>query len=1031
MSLDDHVVRKHPDFISSITNKLRECTNVPSKQFKNVEKSITFRKQRQVINEAVDSESFSCYICSYSAFSKHHLIDHMIVHDSEKYGPDYSERDDCHANMSHETVSPGVCSHCDASFRDKRALDDHVLKKHPNFISSITSKIHRCPECHYATVRNVKKSIIFRKQREVINEAVDRESFSCYICSYSAFSKHHLIDHMIVHDNEKYGPDYSERDGCHANMSHETVSPGVCSHCDASFRDKRALDDHVLKKHPNFISSITSRIHRCPECHYATVRKMKVIYEAVGSKSFSCYICSYTASSKHHLTDHISAHDKKNCVITKLYECTEFTFKTTVKRLFERHLSKHPEVASDTKLSTCIHCKATFKEKSLEKRIISRKQHQVIYEAIVSETFSCYICIYTASTKDHLIDHMSVHDNKNMKKRIISRKQHEVMYETVGSKSFICYICNHTAFNKHRLIDHMIVHDNEKYIPGHSKRDSWNVNTSNKTVNMGKRIISKKQDQVVYETVDSKSFSCYICNYTAFNKHHLIDHMIVHDNEKYRSDANPSNKTLEPDACSHCDTSFSDRRALDEHVLKRHLNCVSSIASKIYRCPKCHYKTVRKDNMNVHIMKKRIISRKQHHVMYEATGSETFSCYICNYAAFSKHHLIDHMIVHDNEKYRPDANPSNKTFEPDACSHCDASFRDKRGLDDHVLKKHPDFILSVTSQLHECTKCTYKTTVKSYFDKHLGKHPGFAFDSEDNRCVHCKATFQSTKSLDNHVVEKHPNLITPITKEMYRRPEYHYKTVRKSSMSVHYKKGHKLIHCVHCNATFIRKSKLDEHIIRKHPDFMASVTSQFHACTKCTFKTTSKSNFEQHLRKHPGLASDFKHSPCMLCNATFRSKKSLDDHVVEKHPNLITPIKKEKYSRCPECRFKSVRKTTLDRHMLRHSATERKLIHCRHCNAQFKTKLSSNEHIIRKHPDFISSVTIKLHECTKCHFKTVIKRALQNHLSKHAKVAPDFERYRNIKLIKCTHCNATFEEQKSLDNHKARRHPEFVTYLYS
>nr|CAI5819310.1 unnamed protein product [Callosobruchus analis] len=84
------------------------------------------------------------------------------------------------------------CIHCNATFRHSTCV--HVTRHSRVKSLEIT----------------VKKSIIFRKQREVINEAVDRESFSCYICSYSAFSKHHLIDHMIVHDNEKYGPDYSK-----------------------------------------------------------------------------------------------------------------------------------------------------------------------------------------------------------------------------------------------------------------------------------------------------------------------------------------------------------------------------------------------------------------------------------------------------------------------------------------------------------------------------------------------------------------------------------------------------------------------------------------------------------------------------------------------------------------------------------------------------------------------------------------------------------------------------------------------------
>nr|CAH7729063.1 unnamed protein product [Callosobruchus chinensis] len=226
----------------------------------------------------------------------------------------------------------------------------------------------------------------------------------------------------------------------------------------------------------------------------------------------------------------------------------------------------------------------------VEKSVISRKQDKVIiYETIGSKSFSCYICDYTATSKNNLIDHMNVHDNKDsctanaMEKSIISRKQHQDIYDKLGSGSFSCYICNYTAFSKRHLIDHMIAHDNKKNVPDHANRDhcdadasvsnnhvirkiyacpkcayktsfkySFQQHTSMTThpesvsrfisyllvkvcflFSMEKSIISRKQHQDIYKTLlDSGSFSCYICNYSAFSKRHLIDHMIVHDNKE-------------------------------------------------------------------------------------------------------------------------------------------------------------------------------------------------------------------------------------------------------------------------------------------------------------------------------------------------------------------------------------------------------------------------------------------------------------------------------------------------------------------
>nr|CAI5819295.1 unnamed protein product [Callosobruchus analis] len=317
-------------------------------------------------------------------------------------------------------------------------------------------------------------------------------------------------------------------------------------------------------------------------------------------------------------------------------------------------------------------------------------------------------------------------------------------------------------------------------------------------------------------------------------------------------------------------------------------------------------------------------------------------------------------------------------------------------LDDHVVRKHPDFISSVTHKLHECTKCTYKTVKKDYFDMHLLKHP-------HKTCVHCNAKFRSKLSLDDHIVRKHPDFMSSITSKLHECTICTFKTVRKCSfgrhltvrkhnmnahMSVHLKTGHKPIRprCVLCNATFKSKLSLDDHVVRNHPDFMSSITRKLHECTQCTFKTVSKT--------------------------------SLDDHVVRKHPDFISSIT-SKLHECTKCPFKAVKKYFFDKHLLKHSglASNFKQRTCVHCNVTFKSKIALDDHVLRKHPDFISSVTSKLHECTQCTFKTVRKDYFDMHLLKHPGLASDFKHI----TATCVHCHATFMSKKSLDDHVVRK----------
>nr|CAI5826022.1 unnamed protein product [Callosobruchus analis] len=53
------------------------------------------------------------------------------------------------------------------------------------------------------------------------------------------------------------------------------------------------------------------------------------------------------------------------------------------------------------------------------------------------------------------------------------------------------------------------------------------------------------------------------------------------------------------------------------------------------------------------------------------------------------------------------------------CSYCSASFRRTIALDEHVIKKHPNCVSSVTTKIHECKQCTYKTTYTEYLRRHL------------------------------------------------------------------------------------------------------------------------------------------------------------------------------------------------------------------------------------------------------------------------------------------------------------------------
>nr|CAH7714641.1 unnamed protein product [Callosobruchus chinensis] len=117
----------------------------------------------------------------------------------------------------------------------------------------------------------------------------------------------------------------------------------------------------------------------------------------------------------------------------------------------------------------------------------------------------------------------------------------------------------------------------------------------------------------------------------------------------------------------------------------------------------------------------------------DPTGAESklFVCYTCNYKSSTKCGLISHTnrnkcnlktsvdksLAHSLAHRRQ--NMSNEYM----CTQCNLTFRKKASLDNHIINKHTEYSASVSSRIHQCRNCDYKTTHKSSFRRHMLVHP--------------------------------------------------------------------------------------------------------------------------------------------------------------------------------------------------------------------------------------------------------------------------------------------------------------------
>nr|CAI5856724.1 unnamed protein product [Callosobruchus analis] len=961
-SLDDHIVKAHPDFIASVSSTVHNCTK-----------------------------------CTYRTVSKSQLKRHMVKH---------------HDIAGNNTIHR--CIYCNKTFIRKQSLDGHIFKSHPDFIASVSRKVQECSRCSYKTIYPYRlRQHIVAKHPDI---AGNRITNRCIYCNKTLTSKASLDDHVV-----KIHPDFitsvSRKVRECSSCTYKTIRPYLlrkhivaehpdiagnfttnkCVYCNKTFVYKRSLDDHIVKKHPDFIASVSGTVHKCTKCTYKTVSKSQLKRHMVKHHDLAgnhiihrCIYCNKTFIRKQSLDGHIfkSHPDFIASVSRKVQECSRCSYKTIYPYRLRRHIvAKHPDIAGNRITNRCIYCNKTLTSKaSLDDHIVmahpdfiasvSRKvqecssvtksemprKHQVLAgKEADGNTYFCHHCDYAARSKCHLINHMNVHKNSR--------------------HFYSCYSCDFRSNSRILLIAHTRTHSSEtrQFRAINIKKENYdNSSQAITTHSTVKRPEIDGNRTFRRSSVGSKVHECSRCTYKTI----LTSHLKGHNLAKHPDIA--GNRVLI--RCIYCNKTFTSKLSLDDHIVKKHPDFIVSVSRKVHECSRCTYKTI----------------------------------------------LTSHLKGHNLAKH-PDIAGNRVLIR---CIYCNKTFTSKLSLDDHIVKKHPDFIASVSRKVHECSRCTYKTTFTSCLKGHIrAKHPDIAYNIIINRCIYCNKTFTSKLSLDDHIVKRHPDFIASVSRKVHECSRCTYKTIITSHLKGHNLAKHPdiagnrvLIRCIYCKKTFTSKRSLEDHIVKTHPDFIASVSRKVHKCTKCSYKTVQTSKLKRHMAKHPDVATgNFITNKCVYCNKVFVCKRSLDDHMVKNHPDFIASVSRKVHD-CTKCTFKTVSASLSRRHMLNHPVvTAGNLItnKCTYCNKTFGRKQDLDGHIIKSHPDFIASVSNKVHECTKCSYKTV---ATKNKIPEAERQAAAFSETGGETFL-CYHCEYAARSKRHLVIHMKMH--ENRKYIYS
>nr|XP_006812793.1 PREDICTED: zinc finger protein 729-like [Saccoglossus kowalevskii] len=314
-----------------------------------------------------------------------------------------------------------------------------------------------------------------------------------------------------------------------------------------------------------------------------------------------------------------------------------------------------------------------------------------------------------------------------------------------------------------------------------------------------------------------------------------------------------------------------------------------------------------------------------------------------------------------------------KHDKPHKCKYCTHTFKTPKELAVHV-KKHS------LQGPYGCEYCKYRFFTKTAQFRHMKTHKETSIE-----CKKCGQRFASQHSFTRHMEAHAEN-------EQYKCPycEYSCKnmTLLKRHLSKHIGKKHTTLKCEQCGKEFLRKSRLDRHML------IHSDVKPF-KCKHCEKRYYTVGNLKKHIKMHTGK----KTYKCIECGAKFRLKARLISHV-KSHSRIVS-------FQCDHCGQSFSQNSDLVCHMRTH--TREKLYKCIVCDHRFITESSLKSHVSALH---FSHSSFR-HVCKRCGKSYLKKSELKKHVRFHTGKSISKGCITHV----CKQCGKIFENKSILSVH--------------
>uniref|UniRef100_A0AAQ5X2G8 PR domain zinc finger protein 10 n=1 Tax=Amphiprion ocellaris TaxID=80972 RepID=A0AAQ5X2G8_AMPOC len=350
----------------------------------------------------------------------------------------------------------------------------------------------------------------------------------------------------------------------------------------------------------------------------------------------------------------------------------------------------------------------------------------------------------------------------------LSPSQNAALQHLFIRKSFRPFKCPHCgkAFrDKDKLDQHLRVHGRDAY--------AFSCHICSKSFMSD----SAMEDHLLVHT-ENRSYSCLLCPETFERLDLLKDHVGVHAVDGCFT-------------CPSCKKTFTDFIQVKKHIRGFH-------SEKIFQCPDCEKAFCRPDKLRLHMLRH--------------SDRKDFLCSTCGKQFKRKDKLREHMQrMHnpDREAKKADRIHRSKALKLKVpttdfesfmfkCRVCMMGFRRRGMLVNHLSKRHPEMRIE---DVPELTLPIIKPN-RDYF------------------CQYCDKVYKSASKRKAHILKNHPGAELPPSIRKLRpaapgEPDPMLSTHTQLTGTI----ATAPVCCPHCAKQYSSKTKMVQHIRKKHPEF--------------------------------------------------------------------------------------------------------------------------------------------------------------------------------------------------------------------